>query len=175
MLILLEKYKNNFKNTKPASCFAVLSIRNVQTGPQGGLKLIKTMLRFILLALATSICSIANAQLIKLNSEAPLDKKVLEVSLEGPMLIATDLQNELALTEAQYAEVIKLYEERFRLIAAAESEHKADAPLLSKIIYGINLEADKALEMLLDPLQVRLLAELGGRQTARFTSDNSSE
>ena len=133
------------------------------------------MIRFILLAIASSLAFTANAQLLKLNSEANLDKKVLEVNVEGPTLIALDLQKELNLTEAQYAQVVQLHEKRFQLIADAEAAHQADALMLSKIIYGINLEADKTLQTLLDPRQVRLLVDLEGRQHTRFVSDNSEE
>lgn len=133
------------------------------------------MIRFILLALAISLSFTANAQLLKLNSEAKLDNKVLEINVEGPSLIALDLQKELNLTEAQYAQVLELNKKRFQLITAAEAEYQSDAMMLSKIVYGINLEADKTLHTLLDPRQARLLIELEGRQHTRFVSENAED
>lgn len=131
------------------------------------------MKRILLLAFAIGMCTAANAQLIKINEDAFLDKKVLEVKVEGADMIAMDLQNELHLTKEQYEQVVQLNQKRFKQIEEAEKAQQ-DELLRSKTIYAINLETDKALGALLDPKQMRLYLELENRQ-ARFVSDNAKD
>lgn len=133
------------------------------------------MKRIILLAFATCLCTFANAQLLKLNEDAFLDSKVLEVQLDGPAMAALELQNELNLTKAQYEQVVQLNQKRYEQILAAEETYKEDALQRSKTIYAINMEADKALGALLDPKQMHLYLELEGLKQMRFVSDNSEE
>lgn len=133
------------------------------------------MKRIILLVFATCWCTIASAQLLKLNEDAVLDSKVLEVQLDGPAMAALELQNELNLTKAQYEQVVLLNQMRYKQILAAEEAYREDALLRSKTIYAIHMETDKALGALLDPKQKRLYLELEGLQQMRFVSDNSEK
>lgn len=132
------------------------------------------MKRIILLALAASFCTFANAQRNKLKDDA-LDKMVLEVTIEGPAMAALDMQQELELTQEQYEQVVQLNQKRYDQISEAEELYKEDALQRSKSIYTINMEADKALGALLDPRQLRLYLELEGRHQMRYVSDNAEE
>ncbi|MBC5991451.1 hypothetical protein [Pontibacter cellulosilyticus] len=132
------------------------------------------MKRILLLAFAIGMCTTASAQLIKINEDAYLDKKVLEVKVEGADMIAMDLQNELNLSKEQYEQVVQLNQMRFKQIEEAEKTHQQDELLRSKTIYAINLETDKALGALLDPKQMRLYLEMESKQT-RFVSDNAKD
>ena len=128
----------------------------------------------LLVALAFSFCSFANAQRHKGKDDA-LDKRVLEVSVEGPAMATLDLQQELNLTPQQLEQVVQLNQKRYEQILAAEEQYKEDALLLSKSVYTINVETDKLLGALLDVRQLRLFLEMDGRQQLRFVSDNADE
>ena len=136
--------------------------------------MIINMKRILLVALAFSFCSFANAQRHKGKDDA-LDKRVLEVSVEGPAMATLDLQQELNLTPQQLEQVVQLNQKRYEQILAAEEQYKEDALLLSKSVYTINVETDKLLGALLDVRQLRLFLEMDGRQQLRFVSDNADE
>ncbi|WP_299821570.1 hypothetical protein [uncultured Pontibacter sp.] len=132
------------------------------------------MKRIILLVLTSTICTVASAQLHR-GADDALDKHVLAITVEGPALAAMDLQRELNLSQEQYEQVMELNRKRFEQVYEAEQAYSNDAQLLSKTIYTINLETNKALSTMLDPMQQRLYMELEGNQQVQFISDNGEE
>ena len=118
-----------------------------------------------------SVVSISYAQRMKVTDE-PLDEILLAVTLDGPAMATMELQKELNLNIDQVKQVQLLNKKRYEQIDEADQTFKGNAIQRSKAIYSIHMEADKALEQVLKPEQLRVFMELEGRQNTRLATED---
>lgn len=129
------------------------------------------MKHILLFSLALLFATAGSAQGLKVTDDG-LDKMVLAVELDGVQMANLEMKEELKLDHNQLAQIAELNVAKYKLIEEAEQEFSSDPILLSKTIYRIKMETDKAFTSVLSDNQLRQYLELEGRNNIRFVSES---
>ncbi|RAU81996.1 hypothetical protein [Pontibacter arcticus] len=129
------------------------------------------MKHILLISLALLFATAGSAQGLKVTDDG-LDKMVLAVELDGVQMANLEMKEELKLDHNQLAQIAELNVAKYKLIEEAEQEFSSDPILLSKTIYRIKMETDKAFTSVLSDNQLRQYLELEGRNNIRFVSES---
>lgn len=128
------------------------------------------MKKLFLIIVISSLATSSFAQRLKAADDA-LDKKVLNVQVEGASLATLEMEKELKLNHAQQQQVELLNKVLYEQLLTAGEKFGDNMLKQARTIRSIQLENDKALKRILTEEQLKKYLELEGRQHATHLSE----